>query len=100
MINFFHRFVNHYSDLTAPLLVLLKKGIRWHWDEAMQTAFERIKEAFLDAVLLHHPLPGVEFHMQTDSSDYGIGAQLFQIDDQGDKRVLSFASRTLKNFER
>ena len=38
--------------------------------------------------------------MQTDASDFGLGAVLYQRDNNDRKRVIAFASRSLSNTEK
>lgn len=100
MCTYFKRFTNHYSHTVDPLLGLLKKNVKWGWSSDLQIVFDNVKRLFLDVIMLHHPIPGVQLQVQTDSSDVGIGAQLFQIDNNGDHRVISFSSRSLNTQER
>ena len=50
--------------------------------------------------ILVHPQFDREFILQTDASDYGLGAVLSQIDQNGCEKVIVFASRTLSDCER
>jgi len=47
-----------------------------------------------------HPWFDQPFVLQTDASDAGLGAVLTQIDAYGNERVISYASRPLKNREK
>lgn len=100
MCNYYKRFCDMYSHVTSPLLTLLKKNAKWDFNADMVTAFQNVKTALLNAVMLHHPLPDVELQLQTDSSDFGIGGHLFQLDNEGNKRVVAFTSRTLRGPEK
>jgi transposase InsO family protein len=98
--NYYRKFCDHFSDLIAPMLTLLRKGVRWKWDDKMQTSFEATKSAFLDTIMLNHPLRNRRYYIQTDSSGHALGSVIFQYDETGRKRVLAFASRTLSAAER
>lgn len=92
-------FVRRLALLQIPLNELLQRGMAWKWSEERQGALERIKDAFLETVMLKYPMRDRPFYVQTDASEYGLGCQLFQYDNEGDVRVLGFASRTLKGPE-
>lgn len=62
-------------------------------------AFRNIKENFLKSVTLSHFLSGKCFRLQTDSSDIGISGILYQVDDEGNNRIISLASRVLTQVE-
>ena len=40
------------------------------------------------------------FHLQTDASEKGLGAVLYQKQDDGTTRVIAYASRTLSKSEK
>lgn len=99
MINYDRRFVNNFSDLTVPLLRLLKKNTRYIWGVEEKSAFEEIKECFLKVSMVSHPQFDKTFYIQTDSSNYGLGCCLYQLDISGNKKIVGYASRTLQGPE-
>nr|XP_015840034.1 PREDICTED: retrovirus-related Pol polyprotein from transposon 17.6 [Tribolium castaneum] len=99
LFNFYRKFCARYSAATQDLNKLLRKGEKWRWGRNEQEAFDRVKDLFLEAVLLHYPDPNKIFYVQTDSSGYGLGAELYQIQEDGSRGVFAFASRSLKGPE-
>lgn len=98
--NFDRRFVSNFSDLLLPLTKLLRKGCRWKWSDDEEKAFHQIKEAYLKVTFLRHPELDKRFFIQCDSSGYGVGACLFQINEMtNDKNIVAFTSRTLRGSE-
>ena len=59
-VNFYQRFIHHYSQIAGPLTGLLKgsqkrvKSRPFEWPEAADQAFRRLTDAFLQAPLLRH----------------------------------------------
>ena len=97
--SYYRKFVKNYADIAKPLTVLTGKGIEWCWSEDCQKAFDILKDQLTNAPVMAHPSPDGMFILDTDASDYGIGAVLSQIQD-GEEHVIAYASRTLNKVER
>lgn len=99
LCSYYRRFISKFSNLVVPLSHLLKKGTPWRWTSECQTALEQIKQVFLKTVILTYPNFQRTFYLQTDSSHYALGAELYQLDDQENHLVLGFISRLLHGPE-
>ena len=64
-----------FGDLIAPLNELCKKkrSIKDDWGEIEDQAFEKLKQAFIDAPRLAHPDYSKPFTTYSDASDAAIG---------------------------
>jgi hypothetical protein len=69
------------------------------WKEECQTAFEKLKQAFVSTDIMSFPQDEGEFYLDTNASDTAIGAVLSQAQD-GQMKVISYGSRTLNKAER
>jgi hypothetical protein len=76
--NFYRRFVRNYSAITAPLTELTKKDREFHWTKEAQAAFDALKTAFTQAPMLLTFDPKKDIMVETDSSDFALGAVLSQ----------------------
>lgn len=99
-INFYRKYIKDLSKYTEVLSNLTKKGTTWTWENEQQTAFETIKEEFLQDIIMEYPDFKKTFFLNTDASLTHLGVELYQIDDRGRRRTIGFASRTLKDAER
>ncbi|KAL0180330.1 hypothetical protein M9458_025772 [Cirrhinus mrigala] len=78
--NFCRRFIKDYSSITAPLTSLLRgKPKHLAWNPVAHEAFQRLKNIFSTAPLLHHPDPEHPFIAEVDASTVGVGAVLSQM---------------------
>ncbi|KAL0188420.1 hypothetical protein M9458_015519, partial [Cirrhinus mrigala] len=85
--NFYRRFIQGYSSITAPLTSLLwGKPKHLTWNPAAHEAFQHLKHLFSTAPLLHHPDPELPFTAEVDASTAGVGAVLSQA--AGDPAIL------------
>jgi hypothetical protein len=76
--NFYRRFIKNYSAIASPLTELTKKDQTYNWTELAQTAFDFLKKAFTTAPILRTFDPEKEIIVETDASDFAIGAVLSQ----------------------
>ena len=70
------------------------------WNSKHQGSFDKLKQALISSPVLAYPNYDKPFVLETDASLKGLGTVLSQEDDEGNYCVISFASCTLKPFER
>jgi len=97
-VGFYRRFIPDFAKYAKPLSSLLKKGQKFTWSENAETGFNALKNALSDYTLLYLPDMNHEFTIQTDASDFSLGAILLQEID-GVRYPCWFASRTLRPAE-
>ena len=91
--NFYRRFIQGFSTLAQPLIALTRKDSPFCWTPTTQLAFETLKKAFTSAPVLLHPDLTKPFTIETDASDFAIGAILSQSDNNGILHPVAFYSR-------
>jgi hypothetical protein len=97
--NFYRRFIRDFSKITTPLTKLTRKDVTWKWDDAAKSAFEQLKWAMISEPILRHFDPAKPLTLETDASDYAIGAVCSQPDDSNILHPLGYFSRKLKDPE-
>ena len=95
------RFIADMASITEPLRNLTKGGVKWHWGEREQHAFEQLKCAITTRCLAYFD-PTWATEVIVDASPVGLGVVLAQANpaDQHDRRIVCFASRLLTDTER
>lgn len=99
MTAYYSRFIKNYSELTAPLNNLKKKGVPFVWSPEQQSAFEKLKSALTTSPILMMPNFDLPFVLHTDASRDSIGAVLSQRHN-GTLLPVAYASRPTNIHER
>ena len=100
ILNYYSKFLPNLATTLQPLYQLLAKGKRWEWTRRQEEAFKTAKQALQsDAVLVHYD-SSKPLVLACDASEYGVGAVLSHILDNGQEKPVAFASRTLNPAER
>jgi len=99
MASWYRRFIPDFSTITAPLTKLLRKKQAWNWSDQQEEAFQKLKQTLGSAPILTCPDFQKTFFLQTDSSNFGLGAALFQKEGEKEK-VIAYASRSLNAAEK
>lgn len=99
LASWYRRFVPNFSSIISPLTSLICKNKPFVWDSACEMALTTIKEHLVSAPVLSCPNFEIPFCIQTDASDFGLGAVLSQTEN-GVEKVICYASRSLTKAER
>jgi hypothetical protein len=94
LVNYFRKFIDHYSEIAVPLTNLTRKANAWNWTGRCQYAFEFLKQKLTEAPLLCTPNERLSYEVVTDASDLGLGAVLLQ-----EGHPVAFESRKLNSAE-
>jgi hypothetical protein len=97
--NFYRRFIENFSAIVRPLTILTRKGIFFLWQAEQEEAFTTLKKAFTTAPILIHADPSKPYTLETDASNFAIGAILSQPDAEGVLHPCCFFSRSLNPAE-
>ncbi|MBW0543275.1 hypothetical protein O181_082990 [Austropuccinia psidii MF-1] len=92
--NFYCCFIKNYSKKITSLTSLLKKDSPFIFNEEALSQFQLLKEAFTTAPIVSHFNPSLPTIVETDASDYDLGAVLSQVNDSG-KHPIAFDSHNL-----
>ncbi|MBW0582018.1 hypothetical protein O181_121733 [Austropuccinia psidii MF-1] len=96
--NFYSCFIKNYSKKISALTSLLEKDSPFIFNEEALSQYQILKEAFTTAPILSHFNPSLPIIVETDASDYALGAVLSQVNDSG-KHPIAFDSRKLHPAE-
>lgn len=98
-MNFLRDYIPEYAKIAKPLDEL-RSTRRFTMTGKQQSAFAGLTAALSTAPVLKTPLPGVQFQVATDASQSGLGAVLYQLEEGGVTRFISFASKSLNGAQR
>ena len=104
--NYYRKFIKGYAKIARPLHELVagenskRKHQKVHWDARCEASFEALKKICSEAPVLAYADYTKPFILHTDASTTGLGALLYQKQDDGKERVIAYASRTLNKAER
>ena len=100
--NYFRDHVKGHSDMSKAMHDMLPNYTRSHrnqrlkWSQDQEQAFYTLRAAVEHAPMLSWINEMWKIGLETDASDYGIGAFLFQIDPTTDKKIpIQFLSKSL-----
>jgi hypothetical protein len=93
--NFYRWFIKGYSKITTPLTTLTCKDKPFSWNPTAQAAFDTLEMTFTSAPILIHPDLAKPFIVETDATNFALGAILSQFGIDGLLHLVAFYSRKL-----
>ena len=75
-VNYHREHIQDFAKLTSVLYKLTGSHATFYWGEPEQEAFDQLKEKMISAPILGYPNSEDTFVLDTDASNYSIGAVL------------------------
>ena len=104
--NYYPKFIYKFAQIAKPLHKLCsgdnasKKKSLIVWDNECELAFLELKDRCSSTPILAYANYQKPFNIHTDTSELGLGAVLYQEQDDGTNRIIAYASRTLSKSEK
>jgi len=99
LCNYYRLFIKNFAKIANPLHKLTRKNVKYIWGEKEQKAFDKLKKLFTSAPILKYPDSTKQFIVETDASNYAVGAVLSQkFDDR--LHPIAFLSKSLNKSQR
>ena len=99
LANYYRKFIEGFSRIAAPLTELTKKEVEFNFGEEYQESFKEIKRRLSSTPILTLYNPELQTDLETDTSDYAIGACLTQKGDDDKSRPIAYYSRKITRLE-
>ena len=99
--NYFRKFIPNYAQLTAPLERIKNEAdIQKVWTTECEDVYSKLKQILFSDLLLSFPDFTKPFCIATDASNLGVGAMLYQEEEDGTRSYVAFASSALNAGQR
>lgn len=100
MVNYHSKFISKFAEKMAPLYELLRKGVKFEWNDRCQIAFETLKTEICSDKVLAHFNPRQKILLATDACNTAIAGVLFHRYDDGTQKPVAYVSRALNSAEK
>ncbi len=94
LTGYYRKYIKGYSRMASPLFELTKKDVAFVWNKNCQRAFDDLKRALVEALILVRPDFKEPFCLDVDWSTKGVGTILSQKEGRFEK-VVTYASKAL-----
>ena len=98
LVRYYSKFIKGFVKIAKPLTLLTRQQVKFDWTPEHQAAFIHLKDAIVQAPILHYPNPNKTYIVYTDASDDACGAQLSQEHD-GTEFPVAFLLHTFSETQ-
>ena len=98
-LNFYTKFIEKLHINLKPFYDLLNENTPWKWTDEHESLFQKLKMSLTSETELTIPNTKHPFFITVDASLIGLGAVLFQLNEQNKMKVISYNSRILSPQE-
>lgn len=99
-VGWYRRFIHDFSTITAPLTDTLRKSNKFSLTPEALQSFHELKKRLVSSPILSSPDFEKHFYVQCDASNVGVGAVLFQKDENDGEHPIEYFSKKLNTAQR
>jgi len=99
LCNYYRLFIKDFAKIANPIHKLTRKNVQFIWGKEQQKAFDKLKQLFTSAPILRIHDSNKPFIVETDASNFAVGAVLSQEFD-GKLHPIAFLSKSLTKCQR
>ena len=96
---YYKRSIPNFADLATPLVALADKDVPFVWEPVCSTSFYSLCNSLIQAPILAFPTETGQYILDTDTSNFGLGGVLSQIQDDVES-IVAYCSRALRPSQR
>ena len=93
LVGYYRKFIKGFAKIAKPLTLLTRQQVTFDWTLEHHTTFLHLKEAIVQAPILHYLNPNKKYIVYTNASDDTCRAQLSQVHN-GTEFPVAFLSHT------
>ena len=98
-VNFYSKFIEKLRINLKPVYTLLHDDLKFQWTPELEKIFQDVKKSMTADTELTIPKTKHPFFITVDASLVGLGAVLFQMNEENKMKVISYNSRILNTQE-
>ena len=76
LVRYYRKFIKGFTKIAKPLTSLTRQQVKFEWTPVHHTTFLHLKEAIVQAPILHYPNPDKKYIAYNDALDNAVGTQL------------------------
>ena len=100
LTNYYRRFIKNFAQVARLMNVLIRKDVKWQWEQEQQKAFDKLKRVFTTRPVLVAPDLDKEFRVEVDTSNYVTRGVLSMKCSNELQRPVTFILKSLSNIKR
>ena len=98
---YYRKFVPKFAQLSQPIMDLSTLHPKeFKWTPAHESLFRKLIKQIITHATVYLPDPKKPYYVQTDASSYCGAGKLYQLDKDGNERLIACVSRTFTKTER
>ena len=94
LVGYYRKFIRGFAKIAKPLTLLTRQQVKFDWTPEHQEAFIHLKEAIVQAPILHYPNPSKTYIVSIYASDDACRAQQLSQEHNGTEFPVAFLSHT------